>query len=128
MLVASVAPGGKHMTCERTRRRVFVILALIASTLVNIKAVTAQSAETLTKYPIKVQGVSGKLGLYNTITVEVENLSNYLKQSGRDGQKFILYLDWRPLKGINSRLVEGADKLQFDIKRTPDADTKAAWD
>src|SRR5262245_44731119 len=98
------------MTGERTRTQAVDILALIASALVNIRVASAQSAGTLTKDSIKVKEVSGKLGLFNIITVEVENLSNYLKQSGRDGNKFILYLDWRPLKGINSRFIEGSDK------------------
>lgn len=82
-------------------------------------------ANANTDVPIKVKEVTGKLELYNTITVEVDDLTEYLKQSGRDGKKFILYLDWRPLKGVNSRLIEGTDKLQFDIKHTPDS--KDEW-
>jgi len=70
--------------------------------------------------PLKVKEVTGMLGLYNTITVDVENLSEYLKKSGKDAKKFILYLDWRPLKGVNSRLI-GPNKLQFDIRRTSDS-------
>jgi hypothetical protein len=97
-------------------------------TLVNEQMASAQQPGSPTKDTLKVREVTGKLGFYNTITVEVENLSDYLKQSGRDGKKFILYLDWRQLKGINSRLIEGTNKLQFDIKRTFDPDTKAAWD
>src|SRR5882762_2385531 len=45
----------------------------------------------------KVLKVTGHLALYNTVSVEVENLAEYLKQPGKDPKKFILYLDWRPL-------------------------------
>jgi hypothetical protein len=78
-----------------------------------------------TDVSIEVKEVTGYLGLYNTITVEVDNLTEYLEQSGRDAKKFILYLDWRQLKGVKSRLIEGTDKLKFDIRRT--SNSKDEW-
>lgn len=74
---------------------------------------------------MRVKGITGKLTLDNTITVDVENLQKFLEQPGKDFKKFILYLDWRPLKGLNVRLVDDTDKLLFDIRRT--ADSKDQW-
>lgn len=76
---------------------------------------------------LKVTAVAGNLALYNEITVAVENLAEYLKQPGKSADKFILYLDWRPLKGLSSRLgtidtKDGTkDVLIFDVRRTPDS-------
>ena len=75
--------------------------------------------------PIKVKGVAGKLGLYNTVIVEVENLTKYLEPNGKDVKKFLLYLDWRPLKKVNPRLIDGTNKLQFDIRGT--SESKYEW-
>jgi uncharacterized coiled-coil protein SlyX/effector-binding domain-containing protein len=99
-------------------------------------AETGSAGTTVAKLPeIKVTGVSGQLALYNTISVAVENLSDYLKQPGKVPENFILYIDWRPLKGVNSRLgfletKEGEktvlkDVLLFDIKRTEES--KPQW-
>jgi hypothetical protein len=70
--------------------------------------------------------VEGQLALYNTISVEVEKLAECLKQTGKEPGKFILYLDWRPIKGLKTRLVDGKDTIVFDITRTDDS--KAEWD
>lgn len=113
------------MTCKRAQLWTFVFLVLLGPVLVNAQIGNAQTPAAPANVPIKVKGVTGKLGLYNTITVEVENLSEYLKQPGKDAKKFVLYLDWRPLKGVNSRLIDATDKLQFDIRRT--SDSKDEW-
>lgn len=113
------------MTCKRVRLWTYVFLVILGLILVNIRIVGAEASKAPANVPIKVKAVTGKLMLYNTITVEVENLSEYLKQPDKDANKFVLYLDWRPLKGVNSRLIDGVDKLQFDISRT--SDTKDVW-
>jgi hypothetical protein len=66
------------------------------------------------------------LALYNTISVEVQGLTNYLKQPGKQPGKFILYLDWRPIRGLKTRLADGKDMLLFDIERKPASETE--WD
>lgn len=66
------------------------------------------------------------MALYNTISVEVENLTDYLKQPGKDPKKFILYLDWRSLKGLKPRLADRKNTLLFDIMRTEES--KSEWD
>jgi len=104
------------MTYKRARLWIFVSLVLLGvPVLVNAN----------TDVLIKVKKVTGNLELYNTVTVEVENLTEYLEQSDKDAKKFILYLDWRPLKGVNSMLIGGTDKLQFYIIRT--SDSKDEW-
>lgn len=113
------------MTSKRARLWTFVVLGFLGPLLVKAHIASAQSPSPPADVSIKVKGVTGKLGLYNTITIEVENLSKYLKQPGKDAKKFMLYLDWRPLKGVNSRLIDGTDKLQFDIRRT--SDSKDEW-
>ncbi len=113
------------MTCKRAQLWTFVFLVLIGPVLVNAQIGSAQTPAVPANVPIKVKEVTGKLGLYNPITIEVENLSKYLEQPGKDAKKFVLYLDWRPLKGVNSRLIDGTDKLRFDIR--PTSDSKDEW-
>jgi hypothetical protein len=69
-----------------------------------------------------------QIALYNTITVEVDKLDEFLKQAGTDPAKFVLYLNWRPLRGLNARLVDGQNKLMFDIERTENENTQKEWD
>lgn len=87
----------------------------------------AQTATSATPTPpvIRVLEVSGELALYNTVTINVDKLSDYLKQTGRDPKKFVLYLDWRALKGITPRRVDGDSALMFDIERTPES--RESW-
>ena len=68
-----------------------------------------------------------QIALYNTITVDVEKLDEFLKQAGTDPAKFVLYLDSRPLRGLNARLVEGKNQLKFDIERTGIENTQKEW-
>jgi len=68
-----------------------------------------------------------RLALYHTITVEVDKLDEFLKQAGTDPAKFVLYLNWRPLKGLKVRLVDRENKLMFDIERTEIEDTQKEW-
>lgn len=113
------------MAYRKARLWIFAFWALIGPVLVNAQIASAQAPAVPSATPIKVKAVMGELGLYNTITIEVENLSKYLEQPGKDAKKFILYLNWRPLKGVNSRLIDGTNKLQFDIRRT--SDSKDEW-
>lgn len=73
-----------------------------------------------------VKGVIGTLGLHHTITVEVDNLLEYLKEEGKNARKFVLHLDGRPLNGLKARWVPGTNLLKFDIKRVPDSQSE--WD
>jgi hypothetical protein len=83
--------------------------------------------------PVEVSGAPKNIALNDTITVEVKNLSEYLNypnNPNNDPKKFMLYLDWRPIKGVNAFLNrdnkdKDKDKLQFDVKRT--ADSKEQW-
>jgi hypothetical protein len=104
------------MTFKRTQVWVVVLSVVLGPAFL---------VEAATEVPISVKKVTGDLEMYNTINVEVDKLTEYLKQPGKDAKKFILYLDWRPLKGVNARLVDGTDQLLFDIKRT--ADSKDQW-
>lgn len=80
----------------------------------------------------KVTAVKGELALYNTISVEVANSADYLKD--KDIQKFVLYLDWRPIKGLKTRLDADNNAILFDIERTvdperdPDGKSQKEWD
>ncbi len=78
---------------------------------------------------VKVTSVSGKLALFNTITVTVANLPLLLKAAGNDYSKIILFLDGYPLKGITNspRPGDGSNELKFDLKRTDNEDTKKSW-
>jgi hypothetical protein len=113
------------MICKEVQRWMIVSLMLIMSLLVGAQMVRAEAPTTPVIVPISVKEVTGKLALYSTITVEVENLSEYLKTSGKDAKKFMLYIDWRPLKGVNARSIDCTNKVQFDIERT--AATKNEW-
>jgi hypothetical protein len=113
------------MICKEVQRWTIFSLMLIMSLLVDAQIARAEDPTPPVNIPINVKEVIGKLALYSTITVEVENLSEYLKRSGKDAKKFILYLDWRPLKGVNARSIDCTNKVQFDIKRT--SDSKDEW-
>jgi hypothetical protein len=75
---------------------------------------------------LRVKGVTGPLQLRNTIIVEVDSLQQFLQEKGRDASKFVLYLDWRPIKGLEARAIPGTNRLAFDVRRS--ADTKSTWD
>ena len=111
------------MKFKKTLLWTFIFLVLLKPVLVNAEIASPPASPA--KVPITVKGVTGTLGLYNTITVEVENLSKYLEQHGKDVKKFLLYLDWRPLKKVNPRLTDGNNKLQFDIRGT--SESKYEW-
>jgi hypothetical protein len=76
---------------------------------------------------LKVTKVEGKLALFNTIKVTVQNLPALLKEAGNDYSKFVLYLEGYPLKGIAARQSAEANELQFDIRQTDNDETKARW-
>jgi|GEM_PF-1620356 len=76
---------------------------------------------------VKVTEVKGKLALFNTIKVTVQNLPSLLKEAGNDYSKLVLYLDGYPLKGIDARQNAEANQLQFDIRQTDNDETKARW-
>ncbi|HVG34194.1 MAG TPA: hypothetical protein VM911_13980 [Pyrinomonadaceae bacterium] len=76
---------------------------------------------------LKVTKVEGKLALFNTIKVTVQNLQALLKEAGNDYSKLVLYLDGYPLKGIDVRQSAEANQLQFDIRQTDNDETKARW-
>lgn len=115
--------GEKSMICRRVR--LWACVFIVFTVLVKAQISSAEPPEPPARVPIKVKGVKGELQLDNTITVEVENLTEYLEQPGKDAKKFTLYLDWRPLKGISSRLIDHTNKLQFDIIRS--SDSKDEW-
>lgn len=106
--------------------QVLAVLAVVLGlTLVDVPVVGAIPSATPAKVPIKVTGIDGTLELHSTITVTVENLRKYLEKPCKDPKKFVLYLNWRPIKGVHPKLVGGQDQLQFDIRRT--ADSKEEW-
>jgi hypothetical protein len=112
----SSSKKGKTMSYRRARLWIFSFLVfLVTPVLVNANA----------DVPIKVKKVTGNLKLNNTITVEVENLTEYLEQPGKDSKKFVLYLKWRPLDGVNSSIIDATDELEFYIERT--SDSKDVW-
>ena len=113
------------MTCKKTRRWTVVFALLIGLMFADGRIANAATPANPGNVAIKVKSVAGDLMLNSKITVEVENLSKYLKQTGKDAKKFALYLDWRLIKGVNSRLIDGEDKLGFDIRRT--SENKEVW-
>jgi hypothetical protein len=71
-------------------------------------------------------------GLRDRLIVEVKNLSEAIKQDKIDPHNFVLYLDGRPLEGINALPIQPAQgddpttgKLQFELQRTEKS--RAAW-
>lgn len=89
------------MILSRVSLFIFVMLLIL-----GISAIVGATPDL----PNKVIKVTGDLALNKTITVEVECLQTYLAQEGKDAEKFILYLDWRPLKGVNARLINDPKK------------------
>lgn len=92
---------------------------------------TATPSPTPSPTP-KVTGVKGELALYNTISVAVADLDNYMKE--KDITKMVLYLDWRPIRGLKTRLDPDNKALLFDIDRyvdatrDPDGKSQKEWD
>lgn len=74
---------------------------------------------------IRVRDVSNDVHLNGKVTITIDSLRLYLRQTRREHAKFVLYLDWRPIRGTASRLVAGRDELQFDVERT--AESRDAW-
>lgn len=103
--------------------RISTLAVGVLSVLILLNPMSAR-AETSPAEVTAVSGPNGKVALYNELTVQVANLSEYLKQPGKSPEKFILYLDSRPLKGVHPRLA-GENTLIFDIKRTPES--KDQW-
>ena len=70
-------------------------------------------------------------GLRDRLIVEVENLSDAVKQGKINPRDFVLYLDDRSLEGINAVPVASSTpddktvKLQFELQRTEKS--RAAW-
>jgi hypothetical protein len=67
-------------------------------------------------------------GLYDHIVVVVENLAQWVAQSGNNNPaNFILYLDGKPLKGIRPSIDKAFEnKLRYQLMRTPES--KDQWD
>jgi len=102
----------------------FLILAVPFVLIVQLSS--ADTPTTTADVPINVKGVTGKLALDSTITVEIDKLSEYLKQPGKEANKFILYLNWRPLKEVTAKAIDSTDTLQFDIMSTDVSKTDAS--
>lgn len=63
------------------------------------------------------------ISINSTVSIAVDCLAEYLE--GREADKFVLYLDSRPIKGLTSRAVDGNKKIQFDVVRTEES--KEEW-
>jgi len=74
---------------------------------------------------LEVKMIGGTLQLRRYIELKVEKLSDWLKQSGNDRSKLILYIDGMAIKGLEQALING-DTLRFDLNRT--SLNKKAWD
>jgi len=89
--------------------------------LMTIKSIGAD-ASTIT-----VKDVEGNLELNNTIIVTVDGLTSYIENSEKDPNKFILYLNWRPIKGLYPSYIPesgGQGKLRFDVDHTTDSENE----
>ena len=71
-------------------------------------------------------------GLRDRLIVEVKNLSAAVTQDKIDPHSFVLYLDARPIDGINASPIQPAEgddpstgKLQFELQRTEQS--RGAW-
>jgi hypothetical protein len=74
----------------------------------------------------KVTSASGKVGLNQTISVEVEKLSEWTTTPGNNYSKLVLYLNGRPFKELNARAIDlPGNSLQFEIRRTNES--RDAW-
>lgn len=90
---------------------------------------TQQADKPVTEAELKtvsVTGVSGRLALFNPLTVTVKNLPVLLKAANNDYSKIILYLNGYPFKGITPRAGKTSEELLFDLKRTDE--NKKSWD
>jgi hypothetical protein len=119
------------MASKWTRMRLLGLSLLILAGALNARTACADAPTPEASSAAKdtlgaVQEVTGKLGLLDTITVQVEDLKTYLSQPGRDYTKLVLYLDWRPIKGLTPQLIPDTNKLQFSLARTPES--KEQWD
>lgn len=104
---------------------VFIIFVLFFPCIV--------SADEPVKTP-KVTKVTGKCELFETITVTVDNLPEFLAQTtqtGNDLSKIILYLDGYPLSGLHPRRDSASgNELIFDLIMVEDvenAQTQKSW-
>jgi ABC-type multidrug transport system fused ATPase/permease subunit len=104
----------------------FAMVALLMSITFHAQSLKAETPPP--EYPVgmEVTKVNNPIALYHTITVEVEKLDEFLNQPGTDPANFVLYLNWRPLKGLKVKKVDGHKMLMFDIRRTEES--KEEWD
>lgn len=111
------------MLYKITNPQFFCFLLVIGLMLTITSPASAEDSNT--EVPLTVKKVEGKLALYHTIKVEVENLEKWVEQPGHDPSKFILYVDGNAFNGLSPVPIDNNKKLRFDLKRT--SESKDAW-
>ncbi len=92
----------------------FFCFLLVISLMLAITPATGTDVKPLT---VGVEKDTKELALRYPLTLKVTNLPDWLKQSGNDLSKLILYIDGVAVKGLKPALI-GKDKLIFDLRRT----------
>lgn len=92
----------------------------------SLAATATCSSDTL---KVLQKGTTTKGQLKETINVVVDGLRNCLKLAGNTTPKFVLYLDGKPVKGLQVTLPDANhEHLQFFLDLISDnPDNKAAW-
>jgi len=115
---------GTSLTPRNMARSAFVCWPMLILLMLAIPN-SANAQGTNKDIPLSVEDMTGNLALYNTITLQVKSLEQWVNQPGNDPSKFILYIDGSAFKGLPVSLVDNNTRLQFDLKRT--TDNKDAW-
>jgi hypothetical protein len=108
------------------------LLVAIGLFFLNFSSVNAAD-QTPTPVPMKVTKAYSidhiPPGLRDRLIVEVEKLSEAIEKDKINPRDFVLYLDGRPLEGINASPIQSQEdktvKLQFELQRTEKS--RAAW-
>ncbi len=118
-----------------TRLTGMVVLILVGLLLVGAQSANARAEEGESRVSdegesrtpptepeaekkLRVSKVEGALRLGSTITVTVDGLEKYLKATGNDPEKFILYLNCKPHRDLQAVCAPQGGNLIFQIKKT----------
>ncbi len=116
---------GLNKFSSKLRPYVVVVLFSLLAICTTIINVQAQSTSDVPNNSLpRVKAVNGRLEVGQTISVDVDHLSNW--SSSHDARKLLLYFDGRALTGIYPEEVYlSENRLTFHLQRTPES--KKEW-
>ena len=81
---------GTSLTPRNMARSAFVCWPMLILLMLAIPN-SANAQGTNKDIPLSVEDMTGNLALYNTITLQVKSLEQWVNQPGNDPSKFILH-------------------------------------